>query len=145
MKKIYLDIINRLKSEVSELRWIDVEAGQLEMMRGEIERAPVAFPCALVELQVSEMSTYGDIQECSGNLIVRIASNIRGRTNAEAPTDIILTGLQIYDVVDKVYAALQGYYTDHFVPLAATTVGREKQANLFVYRQVYKIEFNYCR
>ena len=53
MKREYLNqVIETLKEEVPALRWIDADEGQLDFYTD--DRPPVAFPCCLVELSMTD-------------------------------------------------------------------------------------------
>ena len=46
-----------------------------------------------------------------------------------------------YDVISDVYAALQGYETEHFCPLSRINQEKENRSDLFIYKMVFKCEF----
>lgn len=136
MKTIYTALMARLKDKVPALRWIDLDTGQLETN----DRSPVAFPCALISIAIASATDITDTtQECSARIKVRLAFNQPAKTDSAAPANILEKSLNPYDLIADTYAALQGYYTDHFDSLSRTRQDRENNRNgLFV----YSIEFS---
>jgi len=141
MKSVYSAVMERLKEKAKELRWIDLDEGQLDYYE---ERPAVAFPCALVGITINRCEDiYSNVQLCNASVIVRIAQNIpTRRTNSVASGSVRGTALERYDLVEKVYKILQGFGTDEFNPLSRTRQYKEtRQDGLFVYRIEFQTEF----
>ena len=113
MKTIYEAIQSELE-KVPALRWVDLEAGQLEM-----EQPPVAFPCALIDLQISNAENNNAKQQ-NCDLIVRVVVGVPvlGETSAAAPAPVRAKALEFFDISTQVYKALQGFETAEFSPLS---------------------------
>lgn len=143
MKTVYTAIMERLKTRVPALKWIDLDTGQLETGSGEIDRPAVAFPCALVTIGVTRSSDITDlIQDCEASIVIRIAFDQQMRTNAAAPAQAINAGLTPYAIIADVYSALQGYGTVNFDPLSRISQGKENGMNgLFIYRIEFRTTF----
>lgn len=102
---LFLAITDELRS-IPELKWIDMNIGQMD---GE-DRPPVAFPCALVSIDLPECKDIGqNKQQCRTTLNVRVAFNYRGATNSAAPEIVRGKALEYYGIVRKVYQALHGF------------------------------------
>jgi len=141
MKTIYNAVMARLKDQVPELKWIDLDTGQLDV---KTDRPSIMFPCALIGIGIKPKRNLTDtIQECDAIVTVRLAFDQKAlRTNAEAPEEARVKSLAPYDVIADVYAALQGYGTDGFDSLCRTEQGKENSLNgLFQYRIVLKTSF----
>lgn len=140
MKPIYKDLMDRLKTKVTELRWIDFDFGQLESP----ERPPVAFPAALITIEVIEASDItDDVQDCTALISVRLAFDHLGKTSAGTPQPGLDNALNPYNIVGKVYAALQGWHTAHFDPLSRLRQRAEQSRhNLFIYRIDFQTRFD---
>lgn len=139
MKVVYKDIVNRLKTEVPALRWIDFDTGQLESS----QRSAVAFPCALLNIAVNSTTDVTDtIQECQGTITIRIAFESHSKTNSSVQAEHLETSLQPYEVIADVYSALQGFGNDNFDPLSRVRQGKENNRNMFVYSIVFSITFD---
>lgn len=139
MKTIYNAIMNKL-TEVSKLKWIDLDRGQLE----EQDRASIAFPGAIILIEIPGCKSLTDkIQDCKAVITVRLAWNITpARTSSKAPDAARNSSLEIYDTISEVYACLQGFETQNFNALSRTSQGKESRSDgLFVYKIVFECEF----
>lgn len=146
MKTIYSAVIERLKSKVKSLKWIDLDTGQLErapVLNSELERSPLAFPCVLVGINIPHAEDITDTdQDCEARVVVRLAFNQEMRTNAAAPASVAPAALKPYDIIADTYAALQGWGTTNFDPLSRISQQKENSRNgLFIYRIEFKTEF----
>ncbi len=130
----------RLKEKVPALRWIDFDTGQLETN----ERPPVAFPCALLTIDVANATDLTPlVQECRGRLKLRIAFDRQMKTDSATPTPELEKALHPYDVVAQVYAALQGYGTEHFDTLSRTRQGKDASRHgVFIYYMEFAVDFD---
>lgn len=140
MKEIYLAVMERLKTKLPALRWVDIDEGQLEVR----DRATVAFPCALVRVELRGCSNlYGAVQLCPCRVTVRVAQNIlASRTNSEAEADVRETALERYELASEVYAALHHFGTETFNPLARTAMSWERRSDgLLVAQLDFATEF----
>ena len=141
MKTIYSAVTERLKEKAKELKWIDLDEGQLEYYD---ERPSVAFPCVLIDIALGKCEDiYSNVQLCEASITVRIAQSIPvRRTNSVAPGSVRGTALERYDLIDKVYKVLQGFGTEEFNPLSRVRQYKEtRQDGLFVYRMEFGTEF----
>ena len=81
IEDIFLAVQDELNA-IPELKWVDMNIGQMD---GE-DRPPVAFPCALVSIDLPECRDIGQgQQQCRTVLNVRVAFNYRGSTSSAAP------------------------------------------------------------
>jgi hypothetical protein len=140
MKAIYTAVMSRLKSEVEELKWIDLDEGQLD--RGG-DRPSVAFPCALISVdlpQCVDLTTSG-VQQCTALVTVRIIQNPLSRTNASAPAEVRETSLQRLDLIEKVSKILHTFKSDGFSSFSRTRQSKEARADLLAYRIEFQTTF----
>jgi len=139
MKDIYLKTLAQLKT-VPALKWIDAEDGQLEFFQ---TRPPVAFPCALIEVEYPRCEDESDtIQLVTARITIRLAFEPAGQTNSKAPELIQTKALARYDTVNACFSALQGWSDDEvsgFSRKSQTTEKRED--NLKVIVQVWETSF----
>lgn len=135
----------QLKEKVPALRWIDFDTGQLDAFSGgsDVARPPVAFPCALITIGVTGAVNLTDyIQDCNGHLRVRLAFDRQMKTDSATPAEHLDDALQPYDVIADVYAALQGFGTQHFDTLSRVRQGKENSRNgLFIYTIDFALNF----
>lgn len=139
MKDVYLKTVARLKT-VSALKWIDMDDGQLEFFES---RPPVAFPCALVEVEYPVCEDETDtMQMVTAIITIRLAFEPVGQTNANTPTLIQTKGLSRYDTVNACFSALQGWSDDEVSGFSRKSQTVEKRDdNLKVIRQVWETTF----
>lgn len=114
MKELYEAIMNQLTTEVGELKMIDFDMGQLNVLDIDVKPA-VKFPCALIDI------SYPDCQdEGAGIQLVLARFNIKLAFECPLPTDNLASdarrsaALEIFTVVDNVYKNLQGFGTADF-------------------------------
>jgi len=141
MKTIYTAVMAQLKEEVPALKWIDLDAGQIDR---QTERPAVAFPCAVTGIAVNNCEDlYGRAQLCRATVSVRIAQNPpTGRTNSEAGGNVRESALERYDLIDEVFKALQGFGGPEFNPLSRMRQTIERRTDgLFVCRMEFATEF----
>jgi hypothetical protein len=142
MKVIYTAVMAQLKEQVEELKWIDLDRGQLDYSAG--DRPPVAFPAVLIGIALPRCETlYGKVQHCQATVTVRIAQNPPvSRTAAGAPADVRENALQCYDLIERIHAVLQDFGTPAFNELSRIRQKKETRADgLFVYEIEYATEF----
>ena len=137
-KKIYLDIVAQLKAEVPELKWIDMDEGQLN-----VENPPVAYPCALIEMEYPQCSDLGgDEQLCNVRVTFRFAFKPTGQTSSAAPVLLQDVALARWETVSKAYSAFQGWGTDEASSFSRISQTNERRRdNLKVIVQVWETSF----
>ncbi|MDR1646020.1 MAG: hypothetical protein LBS05_09435 [Tannerellaceae bacterium] len=141
MKTIYKAVVERLTEKVPDLRWVDLDTGQLDRKN---DRPAVAWPCALISIDIPQCKNLTDtVQTCQAKIVLRIAFDPEGtgRTAANAPNSVREEALKPYDVISEVYKALQGYETPAFCPLTRTGQEKENRSDLFVYKMMFRCEF----
>lgn len=125
-EKMYLDL-SELLSAVDELRWIDLEAGQLEMP---LQSYPVQFPCALIDFPSTEYQdeTHRN-QQGIMTIQLRIGIDlyedlhmIEGATASDRGTAI-----KRLHLITKIHAAVQGFETDYSTPLTRSSIQAERR------------------
>jgi hypothetical protein len=141
MEEIYKAIMAQLKQEVPELKWIELDEGQLEYYT---DRPAVAFPCVLIDITINRCEDlYERAQLCQATIGIRIAQNIPvNRTNAGAPDPIRESALERYRLIEKIYQSLQSWPSGLFNPLSRTGQKKESRKDgLFVVRIDFTTQF----
>lgn len=135
-KQIILAICERL-SEISSLRWIDAEEGQLNA-----ERPAVAYPCCLVEMSYPqcEQLTPGKEQKVTVNIRLVIAFDSMGQTNMHAPEKVRNKAFERMDILQEIHNKLQWWDNKRmFFPLRRIQIGPTKRSDgIKVYEAVYR-------
>ena len=141
MTVIYLAVLEQLKNNVSYLRWIDLDQGQID---GDNGRPAIAFPAALIGIALTRCETiYDNVQHCVAPITVRIVQNPPvSRTSAAASDNVRQNALEQYELIERVHAALQGFGNDRFNPFSRSRQATEQRRDgLFVARIEYQTEF----
>lgn len=98
--------VSDLIAEVPEIKWIDMDFGQLDSTDS---RPAVAFPCALISIDFPDIADLGNKKQKPQVLInVRLGFNYAGETSHSTPEQAKSRALAYYAIVKAVYAKLQG-------------------------------------
>lgn len=113
MEELYLKLQELLK-QIPQLRYIDLDTGQLMM-----EQPPISYPAALIEIDLASSEDIGaNIQHCNVNFVIRLVTKAIGETNANAPAPVIKSSLEWLRLQNEVYKKLQGYGDAAFYPFS---------------------------
>lgn len=126
VEKLYLDVRQWL-SEVNDLRWIDLEAGQLEIPE---ESYPVQFPCALIDFVDAgfENEQRGN-QQGLISLVVRVGIDVYEdfhMIDAQSASDAG-TAVKRLNLITQIHKALHGRETDYSTPLSRLSIQGERR------------------
>lgn len=137
-KEIYESIADRIGSEVSALRWIDLDNGQFESP----DRPSVAFPACLIDMAYPLCEDQGEtVQNVTCQVTLRVAFLLSGPTS-NANTQVRGESLSIFQVLEDIHAALQNWDTDQLGSFSRRSVTPERRNDgIKVYRMVYQSIF----
>ena len=139
-KVFFLAVTNHIAANVSQIKWVDADEGQLNVAC----RPPVAFPACLVDISYPQCeSLSGGVQRIRARVELRVVFAIQGSTNAAAPAAVRERSLARFDVLEALHKALQWCNGGGlFNPLKRISSTPERRADdLKVYRVVYETEF----
>lgn len=127
IEKLFKDISDRLADQVEELRWVDLEFGQLEIPE---ESYPVQFPCALIDFPDIPFSDEG-----YGNQQGLVTAQIRVGLDLYEDYHIIdgndapqrETAFNRLQILNKIHKALHGWEGDYFNPLTRVSLQSERR------------------
>lgn len=141
MKKLYETILGQLE-KISELKYIDFNTGQLEML-AENMRPSVLFPCALIEIDYPSCEDTGDKKQ---DVIAQITIKIAIAT--QNPTDSLVTNyrrdesLRSFELIDNIHNTLQGFSTNEFSNFSRKTLNTDRSfAGIRIINLVYETTF----
>lgn len=107
---IFLKLTEHLQRTVPEVKFIDLDIGQLENYDG---RPAVAWPCVLIDFTDSQYSDeHQGVQWWAGSIDIRLGFAPFSNTNGLTPDAVKYKGLNYLEIENKVYKALQGYDAD---------------------------------
>ena len=143
MKELYETIVARLTAQVPELKMIDFDMGQLDVLAMDI-RPSVVFPVALVDISYPRCEDLSeDIQQVSAFVKIRLAFECPLPTDSRASVARRMAALEIFANVDKVYAALQGYYTSDFSAFSRRSQSPDNRyAGIKIIEMVFETTFD---
>lgn len=111
MKPIFLETLKKLKNELPESKWNDLQKGQMQE-----EKPPVIFPATLVNIQ--KPRTYNlnkAIQHCDVVVTLSLCFSFTGERTATAFNEAeIEKSLEYMDMGNRIFAIFQGWETEHF-------------------------------
>jgi hypothetical protein len=114
MKEIYETLITQIEAQVPELKMIDFEMGQLEVLALD-QRPALVFPCTLIDISYPTCEDESDDTQ-----LVTARVNLKLAFECPMPTDNLASearrtaALNIFSIVDKVYKNIQGFSTTEF-------------------------------
>lgn len=112
MKTILNAVMQRLKEQVSELRYTSEDWGQLDYYE---TVPPVKFPCALISIdRLSYNVVAKDRRKADISVIVRIADAPSVTGNGAAPESYRNRAFAIFDLLEEASEALNGLSGDTF-------------------------------
>lgn len=103
MKQIFLSIQDYLAEQVTKLKYIDKNWGQLN-----IPQPPVQWPCCLIDVASIDYTQTSDLDRLADATIeLTIADHHTVRSSAKAPSKS--DAYEILDTIEAVIEALEGY------------------------------------
>ena len=125
MKTFLNAVMQRLKEQVSELRYISEDWGQLDYYE---TMPPVKFPCALVSIDRVNYSVVAkDRRKAVVSVVVRIADAPSVTGNVAAPESYRNRAFAIFDLLEEVDKALNGLSGDTFNQFSLESIYRDNR------------------
>jgi len=123
MKNCIQSVMSTLKNKVPQLRWVDMNLGQMNM-----EHPPVSYPCVLVDLSYIKHSNTGRGSQLGyATLEIELFFNVNSPSNNTAPQAMQEQAFQHFDIVEKVNQAISGLSGETFSTLNRTDTKRNAQ------------------
>lgn len=125
MKTILNAVMQRLKKQVSKLRYISEDWGQLDYYE---TMPPVKFPCALISIdRVNYEAMAKDRRKAVVNVVVRIADAPSVTGHVAAPESYRNLAFAIFDLLEEAGEALNGLSGDTFKRFSLESIYRENR------------------
>lgn len=140
MENLYITIIERLIFALPELKWIDIDKGQMRE-----ERPPVAFPCALVNIIMPRCKDLNDtIQHCNALITVSLCFDFTANRTASAySVEERKKSFEYLALSRKLYQKLQGWEAEGLSPLSRVSTGEPLIRNGYkITDSTFAVEFN---
>jgi hypothetical protein len=142
MKEIYLETLERIETQVPAIKYIDQDFGQIDNIK-EGTRAPVGFPCALIDFDEAQFSSLGNKAQLAepATIKIRLAFPNWQPGNNLVKEEVRQYAVSMYDTEIAVNQALHGWRGSIFGPLTRTRREIEKRHDYKVIAVTY--EFTY--
>jgi len=136
---MYLEIIERIKVKVPEIKYINQDFGQIDNYE---ERPPVSFPCLLIDFESFGFSDMGsNCQIAEGTVKLRLATAPFSNQSSITPDIVQAKAMAYYELETKLYQALHGWQGNVFGYLMREGVETEKREDEL---RVRAISFSTC-
>ena len=137
MEIAYQNILDKLTTEVPELRFIDLDGGQLEAPEDHYQPD---LPAAFIRFSMPRIQTVGPkFQQIHAEVYVRVAFQVYEDMNNLTPESLRTSALDKLKITKKVHKALQGYIGDNFNAMDRFNQEQEdRQDGLIVFRIGYR-------
>lgn len=111
--------------EITELRWIDLDKGQID--RYDL-RPPLAFPAVLIGIQYTRAESIGNrSQQVEALINLRLVVDYSGPTSAATPTQARQESLSYFQLAESVFDKLQGHKEAQFNRLDRRSMREERR------------------
>jgi hypothetical protein len=142
MKQIYELIAQRIQNQVEEIKWIDLDNGQIDYYE---YRVNVDFPAVLINIKYPYCEDIGTdgIQLCDVEIELRTVFNLFDETNIDAPQQVRDNALEIFQIINKIHACLQNWRNDGTCgTISRQSITKESRTDgSKVYSMVYKTTY----
>lgn len=103
MKQMVQDIQDRLVQNVSTLKYVDQDWGQMDFWR----EHPVKYPCALIDIQSAQYTNDGNyIQQGTATVVIRLFDLKLSNSSQSAPSGQKENAKKIWQLIEDVNKAL---------------------------------------
>lgn len=137
LKTIYTELVKHLRQQVPELRFIDLDRGQLEYPA---ENYVLLFPAVLLRIDAITWGNIGEgLQEGDLSLQARVCFETWDDINSLTPDEFFERGVENMDITDKVVRALHGLAGSNFNPLQGASTAQEfRNDGLLVFSETFR-------
>jgi len=144
--KLYLDLQERIKTEIPEIQWIEQDFGQDVFDKW---RPNVAFPAVLIDFPQAVYSAEGGLSQFGEvQISIRLLVSPFSQSYEDAPLEVRKDALQYFELEDKIVNALHGWDTEYCQPLIRQSVSsynhndRGLRFRNLVFSTAYEMDFN---
>ncbi len=142
MKNLYNTILSRIASQVPEIKMVDFDMGQLELLANDL-RPGLIFPCCLVDLEYTNCEdTYDGQQLVSARITLKLAFEVQHPSDSLTQEARRNSALSIFDTVNKLHVAFQWFSTDEFSAFSRLSLAPDRRfTGIKVFDAVYSTTF----
>lgn len=105
MEFIITDFENKLMHDVSALKYVDQDWGQMDFFQS----PPVKYPCALIDIQTADFSDIGDlVQQGDTRVVIRIFDLPLSNSSGRAPNNQKENARKVWKLIVDINKSLHG-------------------------------------
>lgn len=113
--RLYLDILDRIKNEVPEIRWTEQDFGQDSY---DEYRPAILFPALLIDFPETSYEGLSELDQFARTTIsLRLLAAPFTQSYEGAPVEIAEDALGFFEIEQKVVEAIHGWSPDYCQPL----------------------------
>lgn len=141
---LFTAIQARIQSEVSQIRWIDMDLNQLETYQ---ERPAVSWPCLLIDFSQVQYDNESELVQWGAyNISLRLGFPSFSNSNSLTPESVKEKALAYFEIENSINKALHGWiptYEDGtpiaqpLIRMSAQTERRDDPLNIRVRQLIY--------
>ncbi len=138
MENIYYEIRNAIVANVPEIKWIDLDEGQLE----DFEHPPVDYPCLIVGFPQARYENMGEcMQNADITISVKLGFKIWEKFNASVPISNQSAAFDHFGTIRKVVKALHGLTGDSRSELMRVSMSKHNRPDPKIYEISFECAF----
>jgi len=124
---LYIALSNYIKTNVPEVRWIDMDFGQLEHFEYKPE---VSFPCVLIDFPQANYSNTSNLSQV-GEVKVQFRLGFApfSKSYQAAPEDVKEKGLAYFAIEQRLFEVIQGWSNEFTQPFIRESALSEQRDN----------------
>lgn len=127
-KTIFLDLQERIKTEVPEIRFIEQNIGQIGI---EDFRKMVSFPAVIIDFSNTTFTALqGNVQLAEATITITLIFETFSQSYNLAPSSVKEKALEFLDIEQKVYQALQGWENGNCTPMVRMNATSQNELGL---------------
>lgn len=139
MEQLYLLIFERIIEKFPELRWIDLEKGQMQQ-----DKPPMVFPAALIDIKLPKTENMNDVnQRCMAYVTITLCFSFTGdRESSAFSAGDRAASFEYLKLSRKLYEKLQGWEAKDYSPLERVNSGEPfKRPGYKINATTFKTEY----
>lgn len=108
MKQLYNLVVDKITTDIPEVKWIDFDFGQLETQ----ENPPVLFPCSLLTIAYPDVQGIKKDDRITAEVSIKLGFYVPLQTNGSAPAQMKVEAQKYLDIFEKTQKKISGFKPD---------------------------------
>lgn len=139
-KTIIIALMERIRSRMPEIRWIDIDMGQLQIA----ERPPISMPACILDMEYSSCEQISNAhQQVTVSIRISVVDDGIGSTHVGTPQCVRDKALSVMDILQHLHDVLQWWDNDRmWMPIRRISVRPQRRTDgLKVYDALYQLQY----